>query len=86
MINMKEISSFQTCLRNFKHKIFLNYCSHVVIEWLTLLFQMQKVSGPNLGPDNAYPDWDVSWFSPVFIGNSWDSNQVLITIYFKMNV
>jgi hypothetical protein len=29
---------------------------NVVVEWLTLLLRIRKLSGSNLGPETGYPD------------------------------
>jgi hypothetical protein len=57
----------------------MGYTPNVVVEWLTLL-RIREVPRSDLGPEDDYPEWEVSWHSSVTPGKSRDNalNQVMI--------
>jgi hypothetical protein len=44
---------------------FVKTTPNVVVECLTLLFRIRRVSGSNPYPETSYPDWSFPWFSSV---------------------
>jgi hypothetical protein len=57
-----------------------------VVELLTLLLRILEFPGSNLGLDTGYPDWGVSWFSPVPPGNCRDNTLKLVHNRFLRNL